>query len=259
MKDISDRLYISTIADDCDELALKYGTGLELCEFCTAMNMDPPHFELWNGVVQERLLKAKRVIFHAPFSEIYPSAIDPRAVELAYDRLIQASELAMKYNVKRMVAHGGHLPNVYFPEWFHERSVLFWRRILQKLPDDFNIVIENVLEDRPERLMNVFLEVNDPRLGLCLDVGHTSASTEIPVENWISCLGSNISHVHIHNNYGHEDRHLPLGEGNIDMDYVLTKILEISPNASFTIENRHAASSLEWLEEHGYIGDNRNE
>lgn len=259
MKDISERLYLSTIADDCDELALKYGIGLEICEFCTAVNMDSPNFEYWNGVVRERLQKAERFIFHAPFSELYPSAIDPRAAELAYDRLLQASELAMKYGIRRMVAHGGYLPNVYFPEWFHERSVLFWERILRKLPEDFNIVIENVLEDKPERLMNVFLEVDDPRLGLCLDVGHTSASTDIPVEEWISCLGSNISHVHIHNNFGREDLHLPLGEGKIDMDYVLSALLELSPNASFTIENRHAAPSLKWLEEYGYIGGNRNE
>ena len=259
MKDISERLYLSTIADDCDELALKYGIGLEICEFCTAANMDLPNFEYWDVMVRERLQKAERFIFHAPFSELYPSANDPRAAELAYDRIMKASELAIKYGIRRMVVHGGYLPNVYFPEWFHERSVLFWKRILQKLPDDFSIVLENVLEDKPERLLNVFLELNDPRLGLCLDVGHTSASTEIPVEDWISCLGSSISHVHIHNNFGREDLHLPLGEGKIDMDYVISALLELSPNASFTIENRHAAPSLKWLEEHGYIGGNRNE
>ena len=130
----------------------------------------------------------------------------------------------MKYGIRRMVVHGGHLPNVYFPEWFHERSVLFWERILQKLPEDFNVVIENVLEDKPERLLNVFLELNDPRLGLCLDVGHTSASTEIPVEDWISCLGSSISHVHIHDNMGKKDEHLPIGDGTIDWKHIMDRL-----------------------------------
>ena len=60
MKDISERLYLSTIADDCDELALKYGIGLEICEFCTAANMDLPNFEYWDVMVRERLQKAEK-------------------------------------------------------------------------------------------------------------------------------------------------------------------------------------------------------
>ena len=33
-------LYISTIADDAEELAAQYGLGLEIAEYCTAWNMD---------------------------------------------------------------------------------------------------------------------------------------------------------------------------------------------------------------------------
>lgn len=254
-RDISDRLYISTVADDCSELAEKYAIGIEICEFCTAANMDTPQFEIWDAVVRDRLRKSSRQIFHAPFSEIYPSAIDPRAVGLAYDRLMQAAELAMNYNIRRMVVHGGYIPTVYYPEWFHDRSVSFWSRIARQLPDDFKIVVENVLEDTPERLLDIVLEVNDPRIGLCLDVGHANASTEVPVMDWINCMGSNIAHVHIHNNDGLHDFHRTLGDGTFDMDIAISRIMELAPEASFTIENEHAALSLKWLEDYGYIGE----
>lgn len=253
--DISDRIYISTIADDCTETIMRYGTGIEICEFCTAANMDSPHFEHWDAEVRTRLEKTDRRIFHAPFSEIYPSAIDPLAVELAHIRLKQAAELAMTYNIRRMVVHGGHVPTVYYPIWFHERSVLFWKRFLDGLPDDFQIVVENVLEDIPERLLKVVSEVGDPRMAICLDIGHANASTEVPVCEWINCLGRSISHVHIHNNDGHSDLHMPLGDGNIDMDAAISRILELSPQATFTIESRPAGPSMEWLANHGYIGE----
>lgn len=252
--DISKKLYISTIAEDCNEMAVKYGIGLEISEFCTAVNMDPPDFKLWDKKARDRMKLTDRFIFHAPFSEIYPSAIDPKMSELAYERLKQAAELSMSYGIKRMVVHGGHLPNVYFPEWFHERSLIFWKRFLSELPEDFEVLIENVLEDRPERLLNLVNELDDPHMGLCFDVGHVSANTDMTVEEWLDQIQCRISHVHIHNNYGGHDRHLPLGEGRIDMKSVITRILQFSPNASFTIESIDAAPSLRWLEEQGFFG-----
>lgn len=254
-KNLSNRLYISTIGEGAAELAAQYGLGLELCEFCTAENMDAPNFAAWDSLVRQRMAQADRFIFHAPFSEIYPSAIDPRAVKFAHDRLLQAAKLAMDYGIRRMVVHGGYLPTVYFPQWFRERSILFWQRFLEDIPADFQVLVENVLEDRPERLLEVVSAVDDPRLGLCLDVGHVTANTSLRLADWLDCLGSRISHVHIHNNFGGEDRHLPLGEGSIDMDWLLTEILNRAPEASLTLENILPAPSLDWLRARGYLGE----
>lgn len=83
--------------------------------------------------------------------------------------------------------HGGHLPNAYFPEWFHERSVIFLKRLLRNLPDDFQIAAKNVLGDMPERLLNIVMEVGDPRMGICLDIGYAGASASVRVTDWINC------------------------------------------------------------------------
>ena len=255
IKNLSNRLYLSTIGEDASELASRYGLGLELCEFCTAENMDAPNFADWDSLVRQRMKKADRFILHAPFSEIYPSAIDPRAMRLAHERLLQAAGLAMSYGIRRMVVHGGYLPTVYFPQWFRERSILFWQRFLEDIPADFQILVENVLEDRPERLLEVVSAVDDPRLGLCLDVGHVTANTNSSLADWLRCLDSRISHVHIHNNFGGEDRHLPLGEGSIDMEWLLAELLARAPEASLTLENILPAPSLAWLWARGYLGE----
>ena len=46
MKSIRDKLYLSTIADDDYEQAAAYGVGLEIAEFCAAMNMDGELFPI---------------------------------------------------------------------------------------------------------------------------------------------------------------------------------------------------------------------
>ncbi len=254
-KDISSRLYLSTIGEGAAELANQYGLGLELCEFCTAENMDAPGFEAWDSLIRERMEKANRFIFHAPFSEIYPSAIDPRAVSFAHDRLHQAAKLAMGYGIRHMVVHGGYLPTVYFPQWFRERSILFWQHFLEDIPGDFQVLVENVLEDRPQRLLEVISAVDDPRLGLCLDVGHVTANTDSKLADWLDCLDGRISHIHLHNNFCGEDRHLPLGEGSIDMDWLLTALSNRAPEATITLENMLPAPSLDWLRVRGYLGE----
>lgn len=67
--------------------------------------------------------------------------------------------------------HGGFVPQVYFPEWYVEQSVLFWRELLAELPPDMTIALENVMEPEPLLLADIARQVDDPRLGLCLDVG----------------------------------------------------------------------------------------
>jgi sugar phosphate isomerase/epimerase len=62
-----------------------------------------------------------------------------------------------------------------------------------------------------------------------------------------------LCHVHLHDNLGEEDQHLPLGMGNIPMEAVLDTIIKFAPRASFTIENMHCEESVRWLTEKGYI------
>lgn len=63
-------------------------------------------------------------------------------------------------------------------------------------------------------LVQIAEQVNDPRLGLCLDVGHanTSVSRTPPME-WIGPMAPWLKHVHLHNNKGDWDLHDPAGTG----------------------------------------------
>ena len=108
-------------------------------------------------------------------------------------------------------------------------------------------------EDRLRRTENL-QQVNDPRLGLCLDVGHANTCvSETPPMDWIAPMAPWLRHVHLHNNQGDTDLHAPLGEGNIPMRQIIDTVLQAAPEATFTIENQNALPSLHWLAAQGYI------
>ena len=250
---LQNRLYISSIDENCRAHALGHGLGIEIAEFCWAYYIDCGR--------EEHLAKCRsmmeglsRFVFHAPFAELAACAIDPRALELARLRYAQSAEIAGQLGISRLVIHGGFIPYVYYPETYVEGSVRFWKEFLNELPKGVEIMLENVMEPGPEMLADIARGVDDPRLGLCLDVGH--ANTEVsqnPPMEWIGPMAPFLRHVHIHNNPGGRDTHSALGEGSIPMEELLDTVLELCPKASFTIENMDSTASLEWLAERGYI------
>ena len=171
-------------------------------------------------------------------------------------RLLQAAETASSLGVTRMVCHGGFIPHVYFPEWYVEQSVLFWRALLDKLPKGMTLALENVMESSPETLVQIAEGVDDPRLSLCLDVGHANTFvSRVPPLEWVAPMAPWLRHVHLHNNAGDWDLHDPLGKGTIPMEQVLDALLTQCPAATFTIENMNCAPSLDWLAAQGYLGE----
>ena len=253
MSEFRGKMYISTTAEDAADLARKYGLGLEIAEFCTAFNMDRL-FREKDAAARENMQSVERLILHGPFSELCPAAIDPLVREVTRRRYLQAAALASGYGIKKLVIHSGFIPRVYFPEWFVPESGSFWRELLPELPSGMTVYLENVMETGPELLRDIAESVNDPRLRLCLDVGHAfSNNPELPLTTWIDILAPHLAHVHIHNNDGKTDLHRPLGQGSIDMRAVIDTIQTLAPEATFTVENMLAAPSVDWLRENDYL------
>ena len=86
VKNIKERLYLSTIAEDDFDMAEAYGLGLEIAEFCTAMNMDGELYDIFDGNVRIKMRSADRFIFHGPFADLAPCCIDPRVRQVSLER-----------------------------------------------------------------------------------------------------------------------------------------------------------------------------
>ena len=249
--ELRSRLYLSGMDGQAAALAREWGLGFEITEFCWAPRLEQPDAM---ALVRRQIEGARHLWLHAPFAELAPCAIDPLVRDAALHRFRQTIETARALGVTRLVVHGGFIPLVYFPEWFVEQSVLFWRELLADVPESMVLAVENVMEPGPEMLVQIAGQVNDPRLGLCLDVGHANVSTsKTPPLAWIAPMAPWLRHVHLHNNAGDWDLHDPLGKGTIPMEQVLDTLLEQCPAATYTIENQDCAPSLDWLAQRGYL------
>ena len=247
-----EQLYLSTIAPDAPEMARQYGFGIELAQFCTAWNMDERFSEV-DGEVREMLRGTANATLHGPFNELFPCAIDRKARELASFRCGQAIDLAKGYGAKKVILHGGYNPWIYYPEWYVSESIVFWKDFLSKRDDDMEIVLENVLETEPSWLPDIVRGVDDPRLRLCLDIGHVNAYSKVPLMEWLALWAPYIRHFHIHNNDGTRDAHGGLGEGSIPMKDFLLRADELCPAATYTLELLQDEPSLVWLTENGLL------
>ena len=124
-----EQLYLSTIDENAGAAARDCGLGLEIADYCTAVNMDSLYAET-KPRVDAQVQGVKRRMLHGPFNELFPCAIDPLARELAAKRYFQALRMAEQYGAMRLVFHGGYLPHVYYSCWYTDQSVLFWKEFL---------------------------------------------------------------------------------------------------------------------------------
>ncbi len=232
---MKEKFYLATISDDAATMAREHRLGLELDDFCTAMNMDTD-FDRWDKRTRNFLTQSDRFILHAPFAELHPCAIDPLVRGVAMRRLTQAADLCARYGIDRMVIHSGFIPNVYFPVWFVEQGADFFRKFLSGMPENFRIMIENVLDPDPQPLLDLINAIDDPRAGICLDVGHANVVSKIPVSEWISVLAPKIAHFHVHDNDGSWDTHSIPGEGTLGFPGLFDRIFSAAPDATLTFE-----------------------
>jgi sugar phosphate isomerase/epimerase len=76
-----------------------------------------------------------------------------------------------------------------------------------------------------------------PALRFHLDVGHAFIENRMRgVRDYLEAFGDRLAHVHMHDNHGKEDEHLPLGKGNIDIHKVVRLLKEVNYDRTITFE-----------------------
>ena len=275
------RFYLSTTADiDYDfneetreekisygamrtvDFAVPNGMGLEIAEFCIAENLDE-NLEETDAVIRKKVALVPDIVLHGPYNELVPCAIDSRVRAVAEFRYGQALEMAKRYGARKIVFHAGYVPSNYFSGFFIHESVKFWKRFLDEHPGDYEICLENVIEDDPSLLTGIAEGVDDERLKLCLDIGHCNLTPVKPME-WLDRFAPYLSHLHIHNNMGRRpgdkafsgDLHSGLGNGVIDINAILEKTVSLCDGVTVTVESSDLAGSVEWLKRYKYLKDN---
>ena len=243
-----EQIFISSIDQEARKAALEAGFGIEIAEYCTAWNMDDEFAET-DPIVRETLKEIENCVLHGPFNELFPCAIDRKVRALAAQRYRQAIALAKEYGAKKVVIHSGYYERLYYPVWFMEQSVVFWKEFFKEDPG-VEIVLENVFEEEPQMLLEIVKQENHPSFRICLDIGHVNAYSKIPVSEWIECCSAWISHFHVHNNDTSRDSHSALEEGTIPMEAFFEQADRLCPGATYTLELIESEKSVQWMVAH---------
>ena len=159
------------------------------------------------------------ITFHAPFMDLRPGAIDPAIRRVTLDRLRQIGTLLPWFRPRTMVCHASFDARYYGTpagSWL-ENSLETWKTLLESLGGTQTMIaLENTYESDPEPLRLLFTALASPRFCFCFDAGHANAFGAVSTGEWMAVLGERLGEVHLHDNRGRFDEHLPIGEGNFD-------------------------------------------
>lgn len=172
------------------------------------------------SAVAEALRKnALTVTFHAPFVDLSAGSSDPAVRDVTRRRFEELLALVPLFRPVTVVAHAGYdwKRYEYFRDEWLANSLEFWSWLSDALNrEGSRLMLENVYEQGPAEIRVLFEQLSSRRVGLCLDCGHLTVFGGAPLQEWLESLGGFIGQLHLHDNLGEKDDHLPMGRGRID-------------------------------------------
>lgn len=239
---------------EATEIGLASGCGIELLAF-----FDPHLVEKTPSAIDDHrriitpLSPAYRSI-HGPFYDMLPGSHDPDIRALAMRNFRRTINIARSLNASHLVFHSGYMPRTMQYQAWLKHAVRFWDELLQDVPSGFHIHIENIVDPAPSILKDLVTLIDDPRVDICLDIGHAHCNTALSPVRWVEELAHRIGYVHMHDNHGSRDEHLGFGQGDLPLEETCAMLESAVPQAIWAIETDtdQVEPSLAWLIAHGF-------
>jgi len=191
-------------------------------------------------LVGDRLAAAGlAVTVHGPFHDLNPGALEPLVGAVTTQRYRQTLDAAARLGARVVVFHPGYEFWKYGGQehlWL-EQSLSFWPPLLESARQSgLRVALENIFEVRPATLVALLDAIDQPEFGHCFDIGHWKLFSETPLEVWFAALGPRLIHLHLHDNHGVLDDHLPVGEGVIDFPHLFALVDNLPAAPTMTLE-----------------------
>jgi sugar phosphate isomerase/epimerase len=171
------------------------------------------------GELKDALGHNPSLTLHAPFMDLSPGAVDSKVRAVTMERFSQVFDVAEALRPEAMVFHSGYERWKYAHNadvWL-EASMRTWEGFIQRASEmGTRIAIENIFEDEPDNLALLMRQLGSGHFGICFDTGHFNLFSRKPLSAWLEVLGPHIIELHLHDNDGSRDSHLPMGEGTFN-------------------------------------------
>jgi sugar phosphate isomerase/epimerase len=176
---------------------------------------------------------------HAPFHELFLGAPDGLIQKAAVKRMDAAIRAAACFSPKSVVIHLNFEEKRFrfiYDEWFTQ-IIPNLKRYAEKCGKmGAFLSVENVYEEVPDAMIEVFSELKDYPVYHCLDVGHLNAFSKTNLDMWLQSMGPYIRQFHLHDNDGTNDTHSPIGTGNLDFGKIRSFISKMNTKPIITLE-----------------------
>ncbi len=180
-----------------------------------------------------------KVTFHAPFMDLRPGALDDKIRQISLDRIKQVFDLVPYFHPLKVVCHPSFDERYYVDcdyLWL-ESSIKTWTELIALAKDAKTIIaLENVYEKNPHILRRLFDALSSDSICFCFDTGHFNVFSYTPLNIWLQELGKYLGHLHLHDNRGRTDEHLPVGCGTFPFAELFQTLQAIRAKPSMTLE-----------------------
>ncbi len=169
--------------------------------------------------LKETLDYGPSLSIHAPFMDLSPGAVDSLVRNATTERFRQVFDIAGILRPRAIVFHSGYEKWKYglHRELWLEKSLLTWGPFMETAAAlGISIALENIFEEDPVNLRMLMERLGSRHFGICFDTGHFNLFSKTPLEDWMEALNPYIVELHLHDNDGTADQHLPMGEGSFD-------------------------------------------
>ena len=187
-----------------------------------------------------------QVTFHAPFVDLRPGALDDRIRKTSLDRIRQVFDLTPYFQPLKIVCHPSFDDRYYVDcdDLWLENSVNFWHQLIPLARDGETLIaLENVYEKEPHMLRRLFETLSSDQVCFCFDTGHFNVFSYAPLKTWMEQMGRYVGHLHLHDNFGKFDEHLPVGTATFPFDPLFAALKAFKVKPTITLE-AHAQEHL---------------
>lgn len=176
---------------------------------------------------------------HAPFMDVNIASPQDQSRLNSIAQIKSSIDLANEINAEAVVVHPGlisFLANKYFKKEVYEFANESIKEIgdyakdlgvmatIENMPNFESMIYQNIAD------LNQLLVENE--MHMTLDIGHANHVGYAPDE----MIFDSIKHIHVHDNLGDDDSHLPLGEGNIDLKHIINTLEANNYDGIYIIE-----------------------
>lgn len=211
--------------------------------------MDPPqaHYRQIREQKEEIIQAAKRfkmgLVCHLP-TFVYTAHLSDAIRKASVEEVVASLETAADMGAEKAVVHPGTIDGlaVYVPD--HAAAlVLESLAAIYRRAEDLGIplCIENMFSGlgpfvEPEDFEPIFTSF--PQMNLVLDVGHANIDDpeRCRAVRFISRFSDRLEHLHLSDNHGRMDDHLPLGYGNVQWEAVARALGRVKYDGTITLE-----------------------